>query len=222
MLKLVTFDLDGTIIDDEWAHARAKADIAKKLGAEGDLDLEYYVGRSNRLFWAHVIEKFGLPEQNIEELVEQQFTLVAQYVQEVRQPESPGLTELLNYLKQNGYTTAVTSGSDVSFVDKILEYLGVLKLFDVKVTKNDVHAVKPDPDIYLTAQRFADIDGCHAIGIEDSTSGCMALKRAGMLSVGFTDNNKNPQDLSGADHRINTLSELIPILESIQLSTQVQ
>lgn len=220
MLKLVTFDLDGTIIDDEWAHARAKTEIARSFGAVGDLDLEYYVGRSNRLFWAHVVEKFGLPEQDIENLVSQQFALVAKYVQEAKQPEAPGLTELLNYLKQNGYTTAVTSGSDVSFVDAILEYLGVLDLFDVKVTKNDVHAVKPDPDIYLVAQRFAGIEGCHALGIEDSTSGCLALNRAGMLSVGFTDNGKNPQDLSQADYIVDTMLDLIPIIERIQMENK--
>lgn len=215
MLKLVTFDLDGTIIDDEWAHSKAKTEISQTLGAAGELDLDYYVGRSNRMFWAHVLEKFSLPAQDIEVLVGKQFSLVAKYVKEAKQPEAPGLTEVLKYLKQRGYTTAVASGSDVSFVDEILNYLGLLDLFDVKVTKDHVHRVKPDPDIYLAAQRLSGIPGRLALGVEDSSSGCMALKNAGMISVGFTDGGKNRQDLSGADHRIDTMLDLIPVLERI-------
>ena len=68
MLKLVTFDLDGTIIDDEWAHEQAKIEIAKGLGATGDLSLSHFTGRSNRLFWENVYEAFqlpGKPEQKI-------------------------------------------------------------------------------------------------------------------------------------------------------------
>lgn len=214
MRKLVTFDLDGTIIDDEWAHARAKTEISMELGADGELDLDYFVGRSNRLFWSHILEKFSLPACDIEQLVSKQFSLVARYVKEEKQPGAPGLAELLTYLKSNGYTTAVTSGSDEGFVDDILGYLGVLELFDIKVTRDDVHAVKPDPDIYLTAQRFAGIPAENAIGIEDSYSGCMALRRAGMVSVGFTDGGKNSQDLSGADHIIGNMIELIPILKA--------
>lgn len=215
MLKLITFDLDGTIIDDEWAHSKAKTELSRTLGAMGNLDLDYYIGRSNREFWNHVLNKFSLPPHDIEDLVAKQFSLVSQYIREAKQPKTPGLAELLTYLKKNGYVTAVTSGSDVSFVDDILDYLDLLGLFDLKVTKEYVKHVKPAPDIYLAAQRLSGFPGDMALGIEDSKSGCMALKNAGMLCVGFTDNGKNHQDLSVADHRIDTMLDLLPVLQKL-------
>ena len=216
MIELVTFDLDGTIIDDEWAHEKVKIRVARDLGADGDLSLSYFVGRSNRLFWKNVLDKYQIQGQDIENLVEQQFRGVAEYIKERNQPESPGLTEALKYLKSKGCKIAVASGSDEYFVNAVLEHLHVEQYFDYKITKNHVTHVKPDPDIYLTALRMADVSGSNAIGVEDSTSGCMALKAAGMgCTVGFTNEGKNPQDLSIADCVIPDLTGLIPIYEGL-------
>ena len=217
MIELVTFDLDGTIIDDEWAHEKAKTSIARSLGAEGDLSLSYFVGRSNRLFWKNVLDKYHIEGQNIEELVEEQFKRVAEYIEEADQPESPGLTEALKFLKSRGCKIAVASGSDEYFVMSLLGHLHIEQYFDYKITKNHVTCVKPDPDIYLAALRMADTQGTHAMGIEDSTSGCMSLKAAGMgCTVGFSNYGKNPQDLTIADYIIPDHTGIIPIFESRQ------
>ena len=217
MLKLVTFDLDGTIIDDEWAHEQAKIEIAKGLGATGDLSLSHFTGRSNRLFWENVYEAFQLPgKPDTEDLVARQFSRVFELVRDAGQPESKGLSETLRYLKSNGYTTALCSGSDLSFVDNILDYLNLQRLFDFKVTKNYVKNVKPAPDIYLAAQQISGIGPEFSAGIEDSYSGCLALRSAGMLSIGYTNQGKNTsQDLSIADHCIDEMTGMIPILEQM-------
>lgn len=216
MIELVTFDLDGTIIDDEWAHEKAKTKIARELGAEGDLNLNFFVGRSNRLFWKNVLDTYHIEGQNIENLVERQFRGVAEYIEEVNQPESPGLTEALKYLKHKGCKVAITSGSDEYFVLSVLKHLHVEQYFDYKITKNHVTSVKPNPDIYLAALKMANVPGNLAIGVEDSTSGCMALKAAGMgCTVGFTNRGSNPQDLSIADCTIPDLTGLISIYEKL-------
>lgn len=218
MLKLVTFDLDGTIIDDEWAHEQAKTEIAKDLGATGDLALSHFTGRSNRLFWENVYEAFKLPgEPDIENLVARQFRRVFELLQEAKQPESNGLTETLRYLKANGYTTAICSGSDLSFVDDILGFLNLCDYFDFKVTKDYVKNVKPAPDIYLAAQKLSGIGAEFAVGIEDSYSGCLSLRSAGMLSIGYTNQKKNTsQDLSIADYSIDEMTGMIPVLEQLK------
>lgn len=213
-IKMVTFDLDGTIIDDEWAHEQAKTEIAGSFGAEGDLELSRFTGRSNRLFWENVCRSCGANE-DIEALVDRQFKRVMELILETGQPESPGLTETMKYLKENGYTIALTSGSDVGFVDSIIDYLNIREYVDVKVTKDHVKKVKPDPDVYLTAQRMAGFRDCECVGVEDSLSGCTALRAAGMVSVGYTNLGKNPQDLSLADHRIQVMTDIIPLLEAM-------
>lgn len=211
---MVTFDLDGTIIDDEWAHEQAKTEIAASFGFCGDLELSRFTGHSNRLFWQSVCEKAGI-EGDIEELTNRQFARVMELVVEKKQPESTGLTETMRYLKEHDITVALTSGSDVYFVDDMMDYLGIREFVDVKVTKDHVHAVKPAPDIYLAAQRLSGIPGSASLGVEDSIAGCRALHGAGAISVGYTNQGKNPQDLTLADHRISVMTDIIPLIESL-------
>lgn len=211
---MITFDLDGTIIDDEWAHAQAKTEIAASLGVYEDLQLDYYTGRSNRLFWESVCRRSREPA-DIEQLVDRQFRRVLELLRQTGQPEAPGLTQTLQLLKKDGITVAVTSGSNNFFVDDLLEYLKITQFVDAKVTKDHVHAVKPDPDIYLAAQRITGVEACCSLGVEDSQPGCQALHSAGMLSVGFTNGGKNPQSLEGADFRIAEMTELFPLLRQI-------
>lgn len=208
---MITFDLDGTIIDDEWAHAQAKTEIAASLGVYGDLRLDYYTGRSNRLFWESVCKRAEAPI-DIEQLVDRQFRRVLELLQQTGQPEAPGLTQTLRHLKEDGITVAVASGSDSFFVNGLLEYLKITQFVDAKITKDHVHSVKPDPDIYLAAQRMTGVKAEYSLGVEDSLAGCQALRSAGMLSVGFTNRGKNPQSLAGADFRIAEMPELLPLL----------
>ena len=214
-IQMVTFDLDGTIVDDEWAHEQAKVEIAKSvLGVDGDLNLSRFTGHCNRLFWQSVCDLAG-KQGDLEDLTVRQFNRVMELLRERNQPESTGLTETLKYLKSAGITVALTSGSDNFFVDEILDYLKIRPYIDIKVTKDHVRFVKPDPDIYLAAQRIAGIEGAHALGVEDSIAGCTALRSAGMFSTGITHSGKNPQDLSLADFRIAQMTDLIPLIQKL-------
>ena len=97
--KLVIFDMDGTIIDNEWAHHVAKTSIVAELGDNCTIDYLYFIGRDNRLFWAEVLKNMGI-EGDIEYLVAQQYKRVAEEVAKAKQPEAPGLTTLLKYVKE--------------------------------------------------------------------------------------------------------------------------
>ena len=211
-VQLVTFDMDGTLIDDEWAHEQAKAEIARSIGADGDLDLSAYTGRSNRKFWQHVLDKFGLCG-DVDDLTERQFRRVLELCIEKQQPASYGLTEAVKNLKAKGIKVAITSGSDEHFVDEILDLLNLAPYFDVKVSKEHVKEVKPSPDIYLKALEFAGVRAEHAIGVEDSNSGCSALHAAGMRCIGYTNRGANPQSLTEADTKIETMFELIEMVD---------
>lgn len=210
-IQLVSFDMDGTLIDDEWAHERAKTEIARSIGADGDLDLPMFTGRSNRKFWEHICNKYNI-EGDIEELTRRQFVRVYELCAEKNQPASYGIVEALKHFKSKGITVAIASGSDEFFIDKILDYLGLTSYFDIKVYKELVRDVKPAPDIYIKACELADVPAEFAVGIEDSNSGCTALHGAGMKCIGYTNRGANPQTLTEADYKIGTMLELMDII----------
>lgn len=203
--------MDGTLIDDEWAHEQAKTEIAYSIGAKGDLDLPMFTGRSNRKFWEHICDKFGI-DGDVEELTRRQFMRVYELCAEKKQPASYGVVEALKYFKSKGIKVAITSGSDEFFIDKILDYLELTPYFDVKVFKELVKDVKPAPDIYLRSQELAGVPAEFAVGIEDSNSGCTALHGAGMKCIGYTNKGANPQSLAEADFKISTMLELMEII----------
>lgn len=211
-VQLITFDMDGTLIDNEWAHEQAKVEIARSIGADGDLDLSAYTGRSNRKFWQHILDKFDLTG-DVDDLTARQFQRVLELCAERKQAASYGLKEAVRHLKSKGIKIAITSGSDEHFVNKMLALLDLTPYFDVKVSKDQVNEVKPSPDIYLKALEFAGVSPEHAVGVEDSNSGCSALHAAGMRCIGYTNRGANPQTLAEADTTIETMLELIEMVE---------
>ncbi len=205
--------MDGTIIDSEWAHEEAKVTIMKELGGKADIDLNYFIGRSNRLFWQTVLDRMGM-EGDVDELVKKQFDHVLSALRRAGQRESPGLTELLRFIRKNGMRAAVCTGSEEYFAREILGHLGIEPYFDVVITGAETRVLKPAPDIYLAALAKAGADARRAVAVEDSRSGVMAVHAAGMRCAGYTMNGANPQDLREADWPIERMTDLIDILRA--------
>ena len=214
-IQLVVFDLDGVILDSEWAHEKAKTRIRAELGMKGPVDLTAFTGRSNRVFWQTMLSQAGL-EGDVDELVRRQFAIVIEELDKAGQPESPGLSSLLEFLKERGTQIAVSSGSEEYFIRDILRHLGIERYFGVIVTGNDMKELKPAPDIYLAALRRAGVAADHAITIEDSKAGCQAAQAAGMRCIGYLACGKNPQDLSRADYRIDRMEEAKRIILDLE------
>ena len=138
--------------------------------------------------------------------------MVMEALRREQEPESPGLSQLLELLTGRGVRAAVSSGSEEYFIRQILDHLGISRYFSCIITGNDIVNLKPAPDIYLAALRLSGVPAGNAVAVEDSRAGCQAAQAAGLRCAGYTDQGKNPQDLSRADCRIAKLPELGEIL----------
>jgi HAD superfamily hydrolase (TIGR01509 family) len=216
-IQLVVFDLDGVIIDSEWAHEAAKMRIRSEMGISSPIDLAAFTGTSNRVFWQTVLAEAGL-EGDVDDLVRRQFAYVLEELKKADQPEMPGLSDLLQFLERNGIKVAVSSGSEEYFIRSILEHLRITAYFDVIVTGNDMVELKPAPDIYLAALRFSGVSADRALTIEDSKAGCQAAQAAGMKCIGYTNGGKNTQDLSRAEYRVDHIRDTEDIILKLEES----
>jgi putative hydrolase of the HAD superfamily len=88
-----------------------------------------------------------------------------------------------------------------------LQRFGLLERFDAICTRDDVTAVKPDPELYLLALQRLGIGAEQAIAFEDSPNGILAAKRAGLYCIFVP--NPLTERLSGdlADERLRSLEE---------------
>ncbi len=81
---------------------------------------------------------------------------------------------------------AVVSGTWRENVEAVLTASNLRDAFELIVGKDDVQAVKPDPEAYLLALERLKLKPADAIAVEDSPSGLHAARAAGIpvIAVG--------------------------------------
>lgn len=65
----------------------------------------------------------------------------------------PGVREILDALRQNGWKTAIASSTRTAVVREEMQHFGLEQMFDEIIGGDMVRRSKPDPEIYLTACR---------------------------------------------------------------------
>ena len=78
------------------------------------------------------------------------------------------------------------------------------------MTIDDVHASKPEPDIFLKVLENLAVPAGRALVLEDSYNGILAAQRAGIRAVAVPNPVTLDQDFSVAE-------EVLPSLSSLQL-----
>jgi len=90
---------------------------------------------------------------------------------------------LLNRLKIIGIKIGVVTNSISETTRYMLSYSGILELFDVIVTNEDVDNPKPSPDGYLIAMQKLEVYPNDTLVIEDGEYGILAAKRAQVRKI---------------------------------------
>jgi beta-phosphoglucomutase-like phosphatase (HAD superfamily) len=138
----------------------------------------------------------------------------------------PGARQALEHLSSLGVSLAAVSNSERPIVLANLRTIGVLDLFQVVVSLDDVGQPKPAAEPYLRALAAMAVPAREAWAVEDSVSGARSARAAGLrvLIVG-------EDELAQGDQRLNDLrdfqqwwtttgSQSHPVQhESIQLAT---
>ena len=120
----------------------------------------------------------------------------------------PGVVELLDAAQGRGIRLAVASSSPRDWVEPHLDRLGLLARFELVVTRDDVGATKPAPDLYVAAMAALGASGSRSVAFEDSTNGCTSAVTAGLLCVVAPNRLTVTQDFSQADLVVSSLVEV--------------
>jgi beta-phosphoglucomutase len=93
-----------------------------------------------------------------------------------------GVAELVGLLRGRALL-GVVSGTWRDNITTVLAASGLLEAFDAIVGKDDVRAVKPDPECYRLALAKLGVHAAEAIALEDSSSGLRAARGAGLRTI---------------------------------------
>lgn len=187
MIKAVIFDLDGLLLDTEIVAFKVYEELGKRFSFTLTLPefMEDFCGRPLRRNVAYCNEKFQLPWE-LEEAVEEVLRIEKKILDE-GVDVMPGARELLVYLKENAYKTAVASSSARERSIRLLEQHDLVKYFDDFVFGPEVTRGKPNPDIFLKAAEKINIAPENCMVLEDSQAGIQAAYSAGMQVICIPD-----------------------------------
>lgn len=180
MIKAVLFDFDGVIVQSEELHKKTFIELLSKHGVEVSKERWYreFAGTGSRRIFQVLAKEHNI-EADIDALVETRRKNFIDHAKKGELKEVPGLRPFLEYLKENNIKTAIVSGGHRSYIEVLLDMLGINE-FNFIVSADEIKARKPDPEPFLLAARELGITPETCLVIEDSYSGCEAARRAGM------------------------------------------
>ena len=207
-MEAVIFDMDGVLIDSEPLHFEVDQLVLRKLNIyEGKSYLERFVGYTNPAMWQIIKEEFSI-ESTIEELIELQMTVKLSHLEQSNYEAIEGIKELLKELQSYNVPIAIASSSPRIFIEAVIKKIQIVEYFQDWISGEEVPKSKPEPDVFLKAAELLNVNPERCMVIEDSKSGTIAAKSAGMKCIGYKNVNSGNQDLSKADLVVDRISEI--------------
>lgn len=184
-MKAAIFDMDGLLFDSELIFDHAWQMNADNHGFVLDPKMQEELRGCSGVVMRNIVNRY-LPNQDAfvlqKELFENALSLEREYV-----PMKPGVFEILDYFKSEGFKLAVASSSPQDMIENNLRVSRLETYFDVIVNGSEVSKGKPNPDIFLLA--------CERVGacpeecyvFEDARAGVAAGVAAGCKTIMIPD-----------------------------------
>ena len=175
----ILFDMDGLVLDSEKTYVAAWERAAKELGKTLERDFaESLFGRHADDVARCLGEALGpdFDRQAFFEMAERHWfdVLSQEGIQSM-----PGVETLLDDLRQRGIPFALATNSDARYAERCLAAANLGNAFEMFVSRDQVHAGKPAPDLFLAAAKLLGVPPSSCLVLEDSETGLMAARAAG-------------------------------------------
>jgi HAD superfamily hydrolase (TIGR01509 family) len=177
MVKLISFDLDGVLVDTKHIHYLALNDALGAYAISWEEHLSTYDGLKTKQKLELLHKNKGLPKSFFDEVWNKKQKLTLEYLSEIK-PNSQ-IVNCFELLKKNGYKIAVCSNSIRKTVYSILCKLNIIDYVDVIKSNDDVKNSKPHPEMYWSVMSELSVTPYENLILEDSPYGLIAANLSG-------------------------------------------
>lgn len=184
MIKAVIFDIDGTLIDSNDAHAESFVKAFEKFGKIVSFEeLKCLIGMG-----ADKILKKYLSKKEIDEFGEKlteyrKKIFINDYLPNLK--TFPKIRELLEKIHNEGKKIALASSASEEELEEYGKIVNISDLLEEKTSSDDAEESKPAPDIFQAAlEKLENIDKKEAIVIGDTPYDAIAAKKAELSIIG--------------------------------------
>ena len=211
-MKAFIFDLDGVIVSTDSLHYRAWKALADSEGIYFDEEINNRLRGVSRMESLEIILERATRTYTDEEKVamaERKNGIYRELLQVLTPSDRlAGVTETLDALRAQGYKLAIGSSSKNTPI--ILEKIGYSGYFDAISDGNNIKNTKPDPEVFLKAAEFLQLQPSECFVVEDAEAGITAAKAGGFTAIGIGSAAEDPN----ADYAIQTFADLLNIANS--------
>ena len=197
MLKAVLFDVDGTLVDSNDAHADAWVNAFREHGVNVDwLKVRRSIGMGGDKLMPAVSGISDASPQGEAIAKERGKIFKRDFLPRIKPFRNA--SRLVAAVKDRGYIAVAASSAAKDELTPLLKIAGAEWLMDAKTSSDDAEESKPEPDIILAALKRAGASPGEAIMIGDTPFDVEAARRAGVKVIGFRSGGWGDGDLDGA------------------------
>lgn len=187
-IKALIFDLDGVLVFTDHLHYLAWKEMADEIGVYFDERInERLRGVSRMASLDIILENYHgktLGQKEKEKLAEKKNEIYKKLL-ETMHPEDVAkeVRDTLQILREKGYLLAIGSSSkNAKFILKKVE---LLDAFDAISDGTNITRSKPDPEVFVKAAEFLEVEPKDCMVVEDAYAGIDAAKDGGMYAAGI-------------------------------------
>lgn len=218
-LRLVMYDLDGTLVDSVPDLAIATDGMLEdmNLPKAGEEKVRLWIGNGIPILVKRALvddmdgDRPGIVGREI--FVKAYESFKHHYSVEVGKHSClyPGIKEFLQAMADKGTQQAVVTNKSELFTSKLLKMMGIDHFFQLSLGGDSLDQQKPHPMPLLHAMEHFGVSKQHSIMIGDSSNDIKAAKAAGIRVIGlpYGYNHGEPIESSGPDLVVNNLTELL-------------
>ena len=215
MIKLVMFDLDGTLVDSEIVILKTFKHVFDKYFPNNNLSVKdciMFLGPTLKQTFGNYTSN---PEQ-IEEMIQEYVGYYKTIELSLIKPFDKAKETLMN-LNKMGIKVVLGTSKFLSSALPSLKFCNLLENFDRLYTLNDVHEPKPEPEIVFKAMEEFNLNANEVMMVGDMPLDILCGKNAGVFSVALSWSSKVEECRSlNPSYEISSLYEIIDIIKEIK------
>ncbi len=213
MIKNITFDLDGTLIDSYKTIFKSAERTLLHLGIQEQLNEKEFYKRIGHHF-LDIFKELNIPVLDFEKFIQIYKEIYFDFIDDSKM--YPGLLDTLGFLKEKKIHISLLTTKGQDQADKIIDYFNLRNYFSLVMGRRDNIANKPSAEPLLIICRELKVMPNETLMVGDTELDIQCGKNAGAKTCGCSYGYRSSEllRLEDPDFIISNISDLLHLLNS--------